>query len=614
MLTTEEPLVMTHLCDLGQIYSGVQLDPEVFTTDKSVCPKDDHIQREVVDVTVTNNQNLGLGLNVASDGTLNRGTESLSQKMFMYNVSDNPPIYLSVFFGLQQALLSLAGSLSVSLLVADVVCAENDEEFKTWLLSSTLFMNGVTTILMTLFGVRLPLFLGPAPDYVIPLLAMAAIAKDRCDLKQDISTNMTVADMATMKRDVILETTRQLQGSLILAGGIQTLIGMTGFVGVILRFMGPVTIVPAIFLLGIYLMKSTAKFAKVNWGISFMTFAISIILSLYLGKFKPPVPAWSKKKKLHITRYPFHQVFAILIAICIGWVFCAILTEAGVFPDNKNATSYLSRTDARSDIIATASWFYFPYPGQFGSISFSVSVFVGFMIATFTAILDSVGDYYACASMCRVPPPKAHAVNRGILIEGLCSAIAGTLGCGHATTTYGGNIGAIGITKVASRQVFLVCGVIYILFGVIGKISAVFICIPYPVLGGALITMYGMFTGVVLSNLKAVDLDSTRNLAIIGTSIFTGMMIPYWIETFPNELDSGTKDERGIAIWQNIENSEMGYVEGYDIYYPLIPKRLMKSRVMKYLPFMPNYEEEIVQSTESEITSLTGQGRSINGR
>ena len=42
---------------------------------------------------------------------------------------------------------------------------------------------------------------------------------------------------------------------------------------------------------------------------------------------------------------------------------------------------------------------------------------------------------------------------------------------------------------------FLVCGVIYIVFGIIGKISAVFICIPYPVLGGALITLYGMFTG-----------------------------------------------------------------------------------------------------------------------
>ena len=62
----------------------------------------------------------------------------------------------------------------------------------------------------------------------------------------------------------------QLQGSLILAGVIHCLIGLTGLVGFLLRFVGPVTIVPAIFLIGIYLMKATAKFAKVHWGISFM--------------------------------------------------------------------------------------------------------------------------------------------------------------------------------------------------------------------------------------------------------------------------------------------------------------------------------------------------------
>jgi len=62
----------------------------------------------------------------------------------------------------------------------------------------------------------------------------------------------------------------QLQGSLIAAGAIHCLIGMTGLVGFLLRFVGPVTIVPAIFLIGIYLMKATVKFAKVHWGISAM--------------------------------------------------------------------------------------------------------------------------------------------------------------------------------------------------------------------------------------------------------------------------------------------------------------------------------------------------------
>ncbi|XP_045190076.2 solute carrier family 23 member 1-like [Mercenaria mercenaria] len=565
--------------------------------------------------------------NVSTDQEI----EDVPDTALVYNVSDSPPIYLSIVFGFQQALLSLSGNLAVSLLVAEVICAENDEEIKAKLLGTTLFMSGVTTLLMTFVGARLPLFQGAAGDYVIPLLVMVAIDKDRCDLDPELISRSqkeallanTTLDMVSVQRPMVKKNIQTLQGSLILAGMIHFLIGATGLVGVLMRFIGPVTIVPAILLIGIYIVRATVNFAKVHWGISFMTCAISLILALYMSKIKLPVPVWTRQKGCHITRYPFHQMFAILIAIMFGWAVCGILTVTGRLTDDKNSTSYYTRTDARSYILTTAKWFHFPYPGQFGQIDFTVSVFLGFIIATFTSILDSIGDYYACASMCRVPPPPAHAVNRGIAIEGFCSAIAGLLGCGHATTTYGGNIGAIGVTRVASRHVFFVCGVIYVIFGVIGKISAVFICIPYPVLGGALITMFGMFTGVVLSNLKAIDLSSSRNLAIIGTAIFAGLMVPYWIETFPTELQTGNEKadevlkillgnpnmfggilacfldntvpgtirERGIATWQNVddpENAATKYVEGLEIYTPLMPARLRKSKILRFIPFLPN--------------------------
>ena len=94
--------------------------------------------------------------------------------------------------------------------------------------------------------------------------------------------------------------------------------------------------------------------------------------------------------------------------------------------------------------------------------------------------------------------------------------------------------------QVASRDVFIITGVMYLIFGIIGKISAVFVSIPYPVLGGALIVMFGMFNGVVLSNLQVVSLTSTRNLAIIGTAILFGLMIPYWLETNPDAIQTGS--------------------------------------------------------------------------
>ena len=83
-------------------------------------------------------------------------------------------------------------------------------------------------------------------------------------------------------------------------------------------------------------------------------------------------------------------------------------------------------------------------------MSIRASAVLSFSIATFYSILDSIGDYHACARVCRVPPPPAHGANRGILIEGICTTLSGFVGCGHATSTYGGVIGAIGVSKVRS--------------------------------------------------------------------------------------------------------------------------------------------------------------------
>ena len=86
---------------------------------------------------------------------------------------------------------------------------------------------------------------------------------------------------------------------------------------------------------------------------------------------------------------------------------------------------------------------------------FNVTAFVGFIVAMVISILDSVGDYYACASTCNVPVPPPHAVNRGIAVEGLCSALSGAMGCGHATTTYGSDIGVVGLTRVCMTYLVL---------------------------------------------------------------------------------------------------------------------------------------------------------------
>jgi nucleobase transporter 1/2 len=70
------------------------------------------------------------------------------------------------------------------------------------------------------------------------------------------------------------------------------------------------------------------------------------------------------------------------------------------------------------------------------------------------------------------------------------------------------------VLQIASRFVFTVFPCILILFGIIGKLAAVFIAIPYPVLGGVQIIGFGMLMGLVMSNLQYIDIQSTSVLVV----------------------------------------------------------------------------------------------------
>ena len=55
-----------------------------------------------------------------------------------------------------------------------------------------------------------------------------------------------------------------------------------------------------------------------------------------------------------------------------------------------------------------------------------------------------------------------------------------------------------------------VAAFIAIIFGVIGKIGALFATIPTPIVGGVFYVMFGLITAVGISNLQLVDLNSSR--------------------------------------------------------------------------------------------------------
>ena len=68
-------------------------------------------------------------------------------------------------------------------------------------------------------------------------------------------------------------------------------------------------------------------------------------------------------------------------------------------------------------------------------------------------------------------------------------------------------------------------GCLMVVVGILNKVGALFSTIPTPVVGGVLCIMFGMITAVGLSNLQFVDLNSTRNLFVVGFSLFFALVI-----------------------------------------------------------------------------------------
>ncbi|BFZ00297.1 hypothetical protein BsWGS_03336 [Bradybaena similaris] len=461
-----------------------------------------------------------------------------TKPQLQYGIEEVPAPHLCLLFGLQQLFLSISSTITVPLVVSVNICIGDLYEEKAKLMSTFLFMCGVCTILQCLVGVRLPILQGGCHKFLPAIAALMSLETWKCpDMSPYTNANSTLDPGEVWKPRI-----REIQGDIMVASLFQIIVGSTGLLGVLLRYIGPITIVPTVSLVGLSLIEVAQKFCETHWGISALTVGLLFFFSLYLANVNVPFPAYSRQDGCHVIRYPLFKLMPVILAIIISWGLCALLTVFDVAP----ATI---RTDAKSIVLESADWFFFPYPGQWGVPTVSVAGVIAMLAVTISSVIESVGVFYACARTCEVPPPPAHAVNRGIAVEGIGSLLSGAVGSGGATTSYSQNVGAIGFTRVASRSAFYVAGGVFLLGGIVGKVGAFLTTVPDPVLGGIVLVSFGMVTSVGLAALTFIDMSSARNMTIIGTSLLVGLMIPRFIEHNPSAINTGSTDlDRVIAV------------------------------------------------------------------
>ncbi|OQR78006.1 solute carrier family 23 member 2-like [Tropilaelaps mercedesae] len=309
----------------------------------------------------------------------------------------------------------------------------------------------------------------------------------------------------------------------------------------------------------------------------------------------------------------------VVLTIAVMWFLCWLLTVT-------NATSRGNplRTDHKTQQLYNAPWVRVPYPFQWGVPTFSLGAIIGIFAGVIVSSVESVGDYHACARLAAVSTPPLHAINRGIAVEGLGCIIAAICGAGCGLTSYSENIGAISITKVASRRVIQTGAALMLVFGCLGKVGGLFVSIPEPIIGGIFMVMFSIVSAVGLSNLQFVDLNSSRNIFVLGASLFLGLCIPSWMANNTNVINlgneavtqvitillstsmfvggfvglvldntiPGTAKKRGLASWDTYEGAMDDSMSDDQIlssstYDPPFTSRL--PNWTKRLPFMPGY-------------------------
>ncbi|WP_078434410.1 solute carrier family 23 protein [Metabacillus halosaccharovorans] len=115
-------------------------------------------------------------------------------------------------------------------------------------------------------------------------------------------------------------------------------------------------------------------------------------------------------------------------------------------------------------------------------------------------------------------------LHRSLLGDGVATMIASLIG-GPPNTTYGENIGVLAITRVYSIFVIAGAAVLAIIFGFIGKISALISSIPSPVMGGVSILLFGIIasSGLRMMIDSKLDLGNKRNLIIASVILVIGI-------------------------------------------------------------------------------------------
>ncbi|MDN5708026.1 MAG: purine permease [Planococcus sp. (in: firmicutes)] len=414
--------------------------------------------------------------------------------------------------GLQHVLAMYAGAILVPLIVGAALGLTSEQ--LTYLVSIDILLCGVATLLQVFnsryFGIGLPVVLGCTFTAVGPMIAIGG--------QYGISA---------------------IYGSILVSGLFVILV--SGFFGSLVRFFPPVVTGSVVTIIGITLIpvainnmgggQGAADFGSLsNIALAFGTLGFIIFL------------------------YKFSRGFMRAVSILLGLI-------AGTV-----AAGFMGKVDFTS--IAEASYFHMVQPFYFGMPTFEWSAILTMILVALVSLVESTGVYFALSDITKKEIQEKDLA-KGYRSEGLAIFLGGIFNA-FPYTAYSQNVGLIQMSGVKSRRIIFIAAIMLIVLGFVPKIGAMTTIIPTPVLGGAMIAMFGMVIAQGIKMLSGVISESQENSMIVACSVGIGLGVTVVPELFAL-LPAGVQ----ILTSNGIVAGSLTAI-GLNIVFHMIPSRKRK--------------------------------------
>jgi uracil permease len=283
----------------------------------------------------------------------------------------------------------------------------------------------------------------------------------------------------------------------------------------VMKLFPPVVTGPIIILIGLILAPTAVSSASGNWILAIIAIAIVICVNLF-GK-------------------GMLKLIPILCGILGAYAIGCIIT---LINPNFLGLSWIDFSNLKGVSILDVPPFMLP--------KFEISAIVTFVVVSVAAIVEHIGDIAAIGATCGKNYIADPGLTRTLLGDGLGTSMAGVIG-GPANTTYSENTGVVALTKVYDPKVMFIAACIAILVSFVSIFDAFINTIPWSIIGGISIVLYGMIsaTGVRTIVVNNIDFTNMRNIIIMAIILVCGLGFNAYPIQIP--LGSATLTFGGLA-------------------------------------------------------------------